>query len=140
MKKPLSVLMGIALLAAGLLLPANPSVAQEADAPPQRRPGFFSILGSILLTPPLLVVKTVTCVGTQVTAAVPSTSRRSALKAPTTAARMEEILARRRGAHAPGPGSCDRRRLRAITANDYERSLPELSSACEVPTFYSSPT
>ena len=33
MKKPLSVLMGIALLAAGLLLPANPSVAQEADAP-----------------------------------------------------------------------------------------------------------
>jgi hypothetical protein len=71
MKKPLSVLMGIALLAVGLLIPANPSVAQEADAPAQRRPGFFHILGSILLTPPLLVVKTVTCVGTQVTAAVP---------------------------------------------------------------------
>jgi len=71
MKKPLSVLMGIALLAVGLLIPANPSVAQEADAPTQRRPGFFHILGSILLTPPLLVVKTVTCVGTQVTAAVP---------------------------------------------------------------------
>ena len=62
MKKPLSLLAGIALLAAGLLLPANPSVAQEADASPQRRPGFFSILGSILMTPPLLVVKTVTCV------------------------------------------------------------------------------
>jgi hypothetical protein len=71
MKKPLSLLVGIALLAAGLLLPANPSVAQEADASPQRRPGFFSILGSILMTPPLLVVKTVTCVGTQLTAAVP---------------------------------------------------------------------
>jgi hypothetical protein len=71
MKKPLYLLVGAALLATGLLIPTSPSVAQETGAPGQRRPGFFHILGSILLTPPLLVVKTVTCVGTQVTAAVP---------------------------------------------------------------------
>jgi hypothetical protein len=71
MKKPSYLLVGAALLATGLLISASPSLAQEAGAPGQRRPGFFHILGSILLTPPLLVVKTVTCVGTQVTAAVP---------------------------------------------------------------------
>jgi hypothetical protein len=71
MKKHLSLIIGTAVLAGGLLISANPSVAQEAGDPVQRRPGFFSILGSILLTPLQLVSKTVTCVGTQVTAAVP---------------------------------------------------------------------
>jgi hypothetical protein len=71
MKKQLSLVIGTVVLAGGLLISANPSVAQEAGAPGQPRPGFFSILGSILLTPLQLVSKTVTCVGTQVTAAVP---------------------------------------------------------------------
>jgi hypothetical protein len=71
MKKQLSLIIGTAILAGGLLISANPSVAQEAGDSVQRRPGFFSILGSILLTPLQLVSKTVTCVGTQVTAAVP---------------------------------------------------------------------
>ncbi|HEY6997330.1 MAG TPA: hypothetical protein VH851_05350 [Candidatus Binatia bacterium] len=71
MKKQLSLVIGTVVLAGGLLISANPSVAQEASAPGQPRPGFFSILGSILLTPLQLVSKTVTCVGTQVTAAVP---------------------------------------------------------------------
>ncbi|HEY1236522.1 MAG TPA: hypothetical protein VGH22_24310 [Candidatus Binatia bacterium] len=70
MKKRLELIMGAAILTAGLLS-ANPSGAQEAGAPAAARPGFFSILGSILLTPPHLLFKTVTCVGTQVTAAVP---------------------------------------------------------------------
>jgi hypothetical protein len=69
MKKRIGLIMGAAILTAGLLS-ANPSGAQEAGAP-AARPGFFSILGSILLTPPHLLFKTVTCVGTQVTAAVP---------------------------------------------------------------------
>jgi len=71
MKKQLSLIIGTAVLAGGLLISANPSVAQEAGNSEQRRPGFFNILGSILLTPLQLVSKTVTCVGTQVTAAVP---------------------------------------------------------------------
>jgi len=71
MKKQLSLIVGTAVLAGGLLISANPSVAQEAGNSEQRRPGFFNILGSILLTPLQLVSKTVTCVGTQVTAAVP---------------------------------------------------------------------
>ena len=70
-KKQLSLIIGTAVLAGGLLISANPSVAQEAGNSEQRRPGFFNILGSILLTPLQLVSKTVTCVGTQVTAAVP---------------------------------------------------------------------
>jgi hypothetical protein len=70
MKKQLSLIIGTAVLAGGLLISANPSVAQEAGDS-ARRPGFFNILGSILLTPLQLVSKTVTCVGTQVTAAVP---------------------------------------------------------------------
>jgi hypothetical protein len=71
MKKQLSLIIGTAVLAGGLLISANPSVAQGAGDSAQRRPGFFNILGSILLTPLQLVSKTVTCVGTQVTAAVP---------------------------------------------------------------------
>lgn len=71
MKKPLSLFMGASLLAASLFIPAKSTIAQEAGAPAQRSPGFFHILGSILLTPPQLLFKTVTCVGTQVTAAVP---------------------------------------------------------------------
>jgi hypothetical protein len=70
MKKQIGLIMGAAILTAGLLS-ANPSGAQDAGAPAASRPGFFSILGSILLTPPHLLYKTVTCVGTQVTAAVP---------------------------------------------------------------------
>jgi hypothetical protein len=70
MKKPIGLIMGVTILTASLLS-ANPSGAQEAGAPAASRPGFFSILGSILLTPPHLLFKTVTCVGTQVTAAVP---------------------------------------------------------------------
>ena len=71
MKKPLSLLAGAALLAGALLISASPGAAQESGAPAQRRPGFFHILGSILLTPPHLVYKAVTCAGTQAAAAVP---------------------------------------------------------------------
>ncbi len=70
MNKRTALIMTAAILTAGLLS-ANPSGAQEAGAPAAARPGFFSVLGSILLTPPHLLFKTVTCVGTQVTAAVP---------------------------------------------------------------------
>jgi hypothetical protein len=70
MKKSLSFFVGAALLATGLSLP-SPSIAQEASAPGQRRPGFFSILGSILLTPPHLVYKAATCATAQSAAAIP---------------------------------------------------------------------
>jgi hypothetical protein len=70
MKKSLSLLAGAAVLAAGLSLP-NLSAAQEVDTPGQRRPGFFSILGSILFTPPHLAYKAATCVTAQSAAAVP---------------------------------------------------------------------
>jgi hypothetical protein len=74
MKRQLFSFIGATLLAFSLLAPANHSLAEEAtqDTVTQpRRPNFFHVLGSILFTPPLLVVKTVTCVGTQFTAAVP---------------------------------------------------------------------
>ena len=70
MKKRIGLIMGAVILTAGFLS-ANPTGAQEAGAPAAARPGPFSIIGSILLTPLQLVSKTVTCVGTQVTAAVP---------------------------------------------------------------------
>jgi hypothetical protein len=69
MKKPLSLLAGVVLLAGSLLISANPSFAEEADAP--RRPSFFHILGSILLTPPHLLFKAATCYSTQAAAAAP---------------------------------------------------------------------
>lgn len=69
MKKPLSLLAGAAVLAAGLSLP-SPSFAQEADAG-RSRPGFFSILGSIIFTPFHLAYKGATCVTAQSAAAVP---------------------------------------------------------------------
>jgi hypothetical protein len=71
MKKPLSLLAGAALLAGSLLISANPSMAEEADAPAQRRPGFFHILGSILLTPAHLLFKAATCYSTQAAATAP---------------------------------------------------------------------
>ena len=71
MKQSLVSVIGVTLLAFSLLAPANRSLAEEAtqDAVSQPRrsgPGFFPILGSIFFTPVHLVVKTVTCVGTQV--------------------------------------------------------------------------
>ena len=75
MRRSLSLAFGAAIVSLSLLVWATPSFAQDgaASSPVSqpRRPGFFHILGSILFTPPLLVVKTVTCVGTQATAAVP---------------------------------------------------------------------
>ncbi len=71
MKKPLSLLVGAALVAGSLLISAKPSIAEEADASAPRRPGFFHILGSILLTPPHLLFKAATCYSTQAAAAAP---------------------------------------------------------------------
>jgi hypothetical protein len=76
MKHSLFLFIGATLLVGSLLAPSNHSLAEEAaqDAVSQPRrsgPGFFPILGSIFFTPVHLVFKTVTCVGTQVTAAVP---------------------------------------------------------------------
>ena len=67
------------LLVLTLLLAPSLTVAEEGtqqlttESRPDsqvRRPGFIHILGGILLTPLLLPVKLVTCVGTQATAAV----------------------------------------------------------------------
>ena len=73
MKKPLSLLIGATLLVFSLAAPSQ-SLAEEAaqDAVSRpRRVNFFHVLGSIVFTPVHLAYKTVTCVGTQATAAVP---------------------------------------------------------------------
>jgi hypothetical protein len=59
------------LVAAILLLSfaATPSVAQESSDG-RVRPGFFSVLGSIVFTTLHVPFKAVTCAGTQVTSAV----------------------------------------------------------------------
>lgn len=74
MKKPLSLPIGATLLAVSLLTAPTFSIAQEANVPGQRRPGFPHILGSIVFTPIHLVVKTVTCSAAQVGAAVAYTA------------------------------------------------------------------
>ena len=60
------------VLIAGILLlsfAAAPSVAQESNDG-RVRPGFFSVLGSIVFTTLHVPFKAVTCAGTQVTSAV----------------------------------------------------------------------
>jgi hypothetical protein len=60
------------VLIAGILLlsfAATPSVAQESNDG-RVRPGFFSVLGSIVFTTLHVPFKAVTCAGTQVTSAV----------------------------------------------------------------------
>ena len=49
------------------------SVAQQATER-TARPGFFSVLGSIVFTPVHIVSKAITCVGTQATAGVAYTA------------------------------------------------------------------
>ena len=61
------------LIAAILILSfvATPSISMAQQATERTaRPGFFSILGSIVFTPVHVVSKAITCVGTQATAAV----------------------------------------------------------------------
>jgi hypothetical protein len=74
MKKPLSLVIGPALLLAfSLLTPTNYSRAEETaqDVVNQpRRPGFFHILGSIVFTTLHLPQKALTCAATQASAAV----------------------------------------------------------------------
>jgi hypothetical protein len=79
MKNFSSMVLGATLLSLTLLVSPSLSLAQQAgqreDSVSQpRRPNFFHILGSIVFTPIHLVAKTVTCVGTQATAAVAYTT------------------------------------------------------------------
>jgi hypothetical protein len=81
MKRSLFLAIGASLLSFSLLAPVKASFAEAvqdgaASSPVSepRRPGFFSILGSIVFTTLHLPVKAVTCVGTQATAAVAYTA------------------------------------------------------------------
>jgi len=79
MKNFSSLVLGATLLSLTSLVPPSHSLAQQtgerAESVSQpRRPNFFHILGSIVFTPIHLVAKTVTCVGTQATAAVAYTT------------------------------------------------------------------
>jgi hypothetical protein len=81
MKQSFSVVIGATLLLFSLSVPASRSFAEEAvqdgasyPVSQQSRPGFFHILGSIVLTTLYLPTKLVTCVGTQATAAVAYTA------------------------------------------------------------------
>jgi hypothetical protein len=62
-----------ALLILSLFVVPNISMAQQ-DVQRAARPGFFSILGSIVFTTLHVPLKAVTCVGTQATAAVAYTA------------------------------------------------------------------
>jgi hypothetical protein len=62
-----------ALLILSLFVVPNISMAQQ-DMQRAARPGFFSILGSIVFTTLNVPLKAVTCVGTQATAAVAYTA------------------------------------------------------------------
>jgi hypothetical protein len=62
-----------ALLILSLFVVPNISMAQQ-DMQRAARPGFFSILGSIVFTTLHVPLKAVTCVGTQATAAVAYTA------------------------------------------------------------------
>ena len=64
-KKYSVLIVGILLLS----FAAAPSVAQESNDG-RGRPGFFSVLGSIVFTTLHVPFKAVTCAGTQVTSAV----------------------------------------------------------------------
>jgi hypothetical protein len=80
-KRSLFLVIGATVLSFSLLAPASRGFAEQAfeDGPSntanqQGRPGFFSILGSIVFTTLHLPAKLVTCVGTQATAAVAYTA------------------------------------------------------------------
>ena len=65
------------LIAAILILSfaATPSISMAQQATERTaRPGFFSVLGSIVFTPVHIVSKAITCVGTQATAGVAYTA------------------------------------------------------------------
>jgi hypothetical protein len=77
MKRTLFLVIGVIVLSISLLAPTNRVFAEQAaqdgaydTAGQQRRPGFFSILGSIVFTTLHVPAKLVTCVATQAEAAV----------------------------------------------------------------------
>jgi hypothetical protein len=81
MKQSFSLVISGILMLSSLLGSASFSIAEEAvqetgtySVSPPRRPNFFHVLGSIVFTPIHLVTKTVTCVGTQASAAVAYTA------------------------------------------------------------------
>jgi len=63
----------MAILLLSFIATPRISMAQQATEG-SARPGFFSILGSIIFTPVHIVSKAVTCVGTQATAGVAYTA------------------------------------------------------------------
>ena len=81
MKQSFALVTSATLLLVSLSAPASRSLAEQAaqdEAPNSvnqtRRPGFFSILGSIVFTTLHLPAKLITCVGTQATSAVAYTA------------------------------------------------------------------